>query len=212
MTPHTSPICPTGDNGQVNPNALAIQVAQACQEVHTCRTREDLDAALDILFDQHLNKAREGFDSILEIASVLGALTGGLAARAAVGGVAGVGGTTASATSGMRAGAADALRQLIAKKAGFSGKGQRLIVDENMSPSIAGFLRDHGYDARSVSEMGLRGTKDDKLMQLAEQLGAKVVTRDRGRQMDGGFGTLAIQIDRRVSSPEEILRIITSAK
>lgn len=72
----------------------------------------------------------------------------------------------------MRAGAADALRRLIADKAGFS----------------------------------------DKLMQSAEQLGAKAVTQDRGRQMDGGFGTLAIQVDRRVSSPEEILRIITPAK
>lgn len=58
-------------------------------------------------------------------------------------------GTTASATWGVRAGAAGALRQLIAKKVGFSGNGQ--------------WLR-------------LSGTKDDKLMQVAEQLGANVVT------------------------------------
>ncbi|MFI6742999.1 hypothetical protein ACIBI9_59765 [Nonomuraea sp. NPDC050451] len=39
--------------------------------------------------------------------------------------------------------------------------------------------------------------------------GAKVVTRDRGRQMDGGFGRNAIQIISKINSFAAILRIIT---
>ena len=100
------------------------------------------------------------------------------------------------------------MKALLAKKAGFSGNGQRVIVDENMSSKLAGQLREAGYDARSVSEMGISGVKDPKLMTLAEQLGARVLTRDRGLQLDGGFGGRAIQIDRRVSSIDGILRIL----
>ncbi|MEV3978562.1 DUF5615 family PIN-like protein [Nonomuraea sp. NPDC049758] len=74
---------------------------------------------------------------------------------------------------------------------------------------MAAFLRAQGSDVRSVTEMGLKGASDAKLAQLAEQLGAKVVTRDRGRQMDGGFGRNAIQINSKIKSFAAILRIIT---
>ncbi|MFJ3309638.1 DUF5615 family PIN-like protein [Streptomyces sp. NPDC086549] len=97
---------------------------------------------------------------------------------------------------------------MLAKKAGFTGNGQRIIVDENMSLKFAEQLRAAGYDARSVSEMGLSGTKDPQLMQFAENVNARVLTRDRGRQMDGGFGSRAIPIDRRVTSIDGILRIL----
>lgn len=103
---------------------------------------------------------------------------------------------------------ASAARQLMLKKAGFSGKGRRIIVDENMSPRFAEQLRAVGYDARSVSEMGLNGTKDPQLNQLAEQLDAEVLTRDRGRQADGGFGARAVQVDRRITTIDGILRIL----
>lgn len=56
--------------------------------------------------------------------------------------------------------------------------------------------------------MGLSGTKDPELMNLAEQLDAKVLTRDRGRQMDGGFGSRAVQIDRRINTLDGILRVL----
>ncbi|MGW2116114.1 DUF5615 family PIN-like protein [Streptomyces zhihengii] len=104
--------------------------------------------------------------------------------------------------------AAAAMRGLLAKKAGFTGNGQRIIVDENMSPRFAAQLRDAGYDARSVQEMGLRGTQDPELMRFAEQVGARVLTRDRGRQMDGGFSSRAVQIDRRITSIDGILRVL----
>ncbi|MFB8395187.1 DUF5615 family PIN-like protein [Streptomyces yangpuensis] len=104
--------------------------------------------------------------------------------------------------------AAAGMRELLVKEAGFTGNGQRIIVDENMSPKFAAQLRDAGYDARSVSEMGLNGTKDPELMRFAEQVDARVLTRDRGRQMDGGFGSRAIQIDRRITSIDGILRVL----
>lgn len=103
---------------------------------------------------------------------------------------------------------AGAMRDMLAKKAGFSGNGQRYILDENLPTSLAQPLRQRGFNVRSVKEMGLAGTKDDKLNTLAEQLGARVITRDRGRQMDGGFGKLAINIDRRVSTADGIARIV----
>jgi hypothetical protein len=104
--------------------------------------------------------------------------------------------------------AAAGMREFLTKKAGFTGNGQRIIVDENMSPKFAEQLRAAGYDARSVSEMGLSGTKDPQLMQFAEQVDARVLTRDRGRQLDGGFGSRAIQIDRRITSIDGILRVL----
>jgi len=93
-----------------------------------------------------------------------------------------------------------AMRDLLAKKAGFEGGGQRYILDENLSPRLAEQLRDRGFNVRGVGEMGLNGTKDPQLNQLAQQLDARVITRDRGRQLDGGFGDLAVNIDRRVTT------------
>nr|WP_255293198.1 DUF5615 family PIN-like protein [Streptomyces niveus] len=108
--------------------------------------------------------------------------------------------------------AVSGMRGLLAKKAGFTGNGQRIIVDENMTPKFAAQLRDAGYDARSVSEMGMSGTKDPELMRFAQQVNARVLTRDRGRQMDGGFGSRAVQVDRRVTSIDGILRILGGSK
>jgi hypothetical protein len=100
---------------------------------------------------------------------------------------------------------------LLAKKAGFSGTGTKLVVDENVDPDVAGYLRAHGYDAVSIRQMGLAGvgTRDDVINQLAQQLGAKVVTYDRGRQIvSGGFGSNAIQIPYQITTPAGILRIV----
>ncbi|MEH0511674.1 DUF5615 family PIN-like protein [Streptomyces sp. B21-106] len=104
--------------------------------------------------------------------------------------------------------AAAGMKEMPAKRAGFTGNGQRIIVDENMSPKFAEQLRGAGCDARSVSEMGLNGTKDPQLMKFAENVNARVLTMDRGRQMDGGFGSRAIPIDRRVASSDGVLRIL----
>lgn len=101
-----------------------------------------------------------------------------------------------------------AMRGLLAGKAGFTGSGPRYILDENMSPRIAEQLRGLGFNVRSVPEMGLSGTKDPELKQLAELLGARVITRDRGRQIDGGFGGLAVNVDRRVTTADGIARLL----
>ncbi|WP_165984280.1 DUF5615 family PIN-like protein [Streptomyces sp. YIM 98790] len=81
-------------------------------------------------------------------------------------------------------------------------------MDENLPPAWAERLRAAGYDARSISELGLKGLKDEPLLRLATQLGAKVLTRDRGRQLDGGFYELGIHVDHRVKSVDTVLRIL----
>jgi hypothetical protein len=81
------------------------------------------------------------------------------------------------------------MRQLLAQKAGFGGRGENIIVDENMSPNLASVLRDQGFGARSVRELGLRSVDDANIKLLAEQVNARVLTYDRGRQLDGGLGS-----------------------
>ena len=103
---------------------------------------------------------------------------------------------------------AGAVRDLLAKRAGFSGTGSRLIVDENLPSAWASGLRDAGYDARSVAEMGLRGASDQQLNQLADQLGARVLTRDVGHDLFGGFGSNSIILDSRIRSLETVLRLM----
>ena len=76
-------------------------------------------------------------------------------------------------------------RALLAERAGFSRSGAKIIVDENLPSSWAAALRKAGYDARSVSEMGLRGATDPQLGQLADQVGARVLTRDVGHDIAG---------------------------
>jgi hypothetical protein len=100
------------------------------------------------------------------------------------------------------------MRDLLAKKAGFSGSGQKIIVDENLPPSWAEALRARGYDARSIAELKMQGASDAQINQIADQVGARVLTRDRGRQIDGGFGPNAIQVDGRINSMDSILRLL----
>ncbi|MFI6024521.1 DUF5615 family PIN-like protein [Amycolatopsis magusensis] len=98
--------------------------------------------------------------------------------------------------------------------AGFTGKGTKLIIDENFSKrGLAPYLRSKGYDARSVEEMGLAGQKipDDKVKMVAEAVGAKVVSKDRGRNFGGGFGGIQIKLPERVKSDSDVLRLIEEA-
>jgi hypothetical protein len=113
-----------------------------------------------------------------------------------------------AATSAGPAEMAAAMRARLAQQGGFSGNGVKIIIDENLPQGWAQELRAAGYDARSISELEMMGASDVEINQLATQLGAKVVTRDRGRQMDGGFGSNAIVIDGRVSSIESVKRIL----
>jgi hypothetical protein len=103
---------------------------------------------------------------------------------------------------------ASSMRSMLAQRAGFSGSGTRLIVDENLPSAWASGLRAAGYDAQSVAEMGLNGASDQELNQLAEQVGAKVLTRDVGHQIEGGFGANAIQVDSRIRSLSTIFQLL----
>ena len=111
-------------------------------------------------------------------------------------------------TSTKHAEFAGAMRALLAQQAGFSGRGPRVLVDENLPPAWAPGLREAGYDARSVTEMALRGTPDSQLNQLANQLGARVLTRDVGHDLAGGFGSNSIIVDSRIRSLSSAIRII----
>lgn len=134
---------------------------------------------------------------------------GGLVARIAL--VRGSAVASAAETGVAQAGpaeAAAALRARLAQQAGFGGSGPRIIVDENLPSSWAQGLRSAGYDARSIAEMEIQGASDVQINQLAEQVGARVLTRDVGHQLDGGFGSSAITIDSRVRSLDSVLRLI----
>jgi hypothetical protein len=60
----------------------------------------------------------------------------------------------------------------------------------------------------SVIKMGLRGIKDPQPLKFAETINARVITQDRGRQKDGGFGGRSILVDQRISTPEGVRRMV----
>ncbi|MCQ4163763.1 DUF5615 family PIN-like protein [Tahibacter harae] len=95
-------------------------------------------------------------------------------------------------------------------KAGFLAKGRPIILDENLSAAgMAGALRARGYNVRSVEEIyGRGGLQDPEILDLARSIDAKVLTRDKGRQIDGGFFEKAIVVDHRIRSPEAVARIL----
>jgi hypothetical protein len=71
-------------------------------------------------------------------------------------------------------------------------------------------LRDAGYDARSVQEIGIPGASDAQINQLAGQVGGRVLTRDVGHDLEGGFGSNGIVIDSRIKSVDSVLRLLGS--
>ncbi|MFS8105242.1 DUF5615 family PIN-like protein, partial [Lentzea alba] len=156
------------------------------------------------------NSPATGWDAVFVALGAAGLALGAGAGRGVVGrGAVPKGPVVALAeSSSLHAQFAVALRERLAKSAGFSGAGQRYILDENLSSKLAGQLRDKGYNVRSVTEMGLAGTKDPQLLQLADQMGARVITRDRGRQLDGGFGTRAVIVHPKASSADTIARLL----
>jgi len=66
----------------------------------------------------------------------------------------------------------------------------RLLADENISPKVVQFLREHGIDVADVKELGWQGEKDDILLAKAYQDQRFVLT------YDSDFGTLAIHLGK----------------
>lgn len=85
-----------------------------------------------------------------------------------------------------------------------------LILDENLAGrGVAEALRAQGYNVRSTVEIFGVGAKDPAIRSLAEAVGARVVTADRGRQFGQGFGELAIQVPGQVGQDvSSIVRLL----
>ncbi len=71
------------------------------------------------------------------------------------------------------------LRARARRQAGFAEDGVPIILDENLQARAAQALRDRGFNVRSVEEVfGRFGVKDPDIIKTAEQIGAKVLTKN----------------------------------
>jgi hypothetical protein len=123
-----------------------------------------------------------------------------------------------AATDGVlqtRAGLVDVFRARARQQGGFADSGTPIILDENMAGrGLAEALRARGFNVRDIKEtFGETGVKDPKIREAAEVMGARVLTRDRGRQPGEGFGESGIQVDQRVGTDADALsRILSQTK
>jgi len=101
-------------------------------------------------------------------------------------------------------------RAVLRQKAGFSNNGTPIILDKNLERSgLANSLRAKGFNVRSVTEIcGKVDPGDPAIDRLANQLGGRVLTQDRGRQIGEGFGSNAILVNARANGLESILRLL----
>ncbi len=60
----------------------------------------------------------------------------------------------------------------------------KFLLDENISPALAGLLKSIGYEARHVIEVGYNSTPDFKIAAFAVTTGEIIVTHDTD------FGTI----------------------
>lgn len=94
---------------------------------------------------------------------------------------------------------------------GFARTGTPIVVDSTFGPGITTGLRAQGYNVRSVAEIFGRDPKDPAIRALAERIGARVLTLDRGRDGGMGLGRSAIQADQRIAnSPAQLARFLRS--
>lgn len=54
----------------------------------------------------------------------------------------------------------------------------KFIVDAQLPPALAGWLRDVGHEALPVREIGLRDAEDEVIWEYARKAGAVIVTKD----------------------------------
>ena len=54
----------------------------------------------------------------------------------------------------------------------------KFLVDAQLPPALAGWLRDRGHEAEHVFEIGMVGATDVEIAARAEQVGAVLVTKD----------------------------------
>ncbi|RKU13597.1 hypothetical protein C6502_04330 [Candidatus Poribacteria bacterium] len=66
----------------------------------------------------------------------------------------------------------------------------RVLTDENVSPKVVAFLRNHGLDVLDTKEQKWHGKSDDELLEIAYHDNRWVLTHD------ADFGMLAIHEDQ----------------
>jgi predicted nuclease of predicted toxin-antitoxin system len=54
----------------------------------------------------------------------------------------------------------------------------KFLVDAQLPPAVARWLRDAGHDAQAVREVGLREAEDDEIWRHALATGAVIITKD----------------------------------
>ncbi len=54
----------------------------------------------------------------------------------------------------------------------------QFLIDESLSPNLATFLKELGYDALSAREAGLKGLPDNKIIEWAQKNNSIVITGD----------------------------------
>ncbi len=57
----------------------------------------------------------------------------------------------------------------------------KLLIDANLSPKVAGALRDDGVDAVHVGDLGLLTASDDEIFDRAANVGSPAIEADLGR-------------------------------
>ena len=56
----------------------------------------------------------------------------------------------------------------------------RFLLDENISPKTAGYLKELGHEAVHVRDVGLKGAADSEIIGYAKDKGLILITVDRG--------------------------------
>jgi Domain of unknown function (DUF5615) len=88
------------------------------------------------------------------------------------------------------------------------------LVDENMPRSLAAAISALGFQADDVRDMGLRARPDTEVMQLAIELDAIIITRDRrfadprGWPQEFTAGMVYLSLDSSVPATIIIARIL----
>ena len=89
---------------------------------------------------------------------------------------------------------------------------QRFLVDENLSPALAHWLRGQGYDAEAVRDAGLKGADDKEILKYLLATERILITSDLdfgaffyGRSF-GSFGVIIIRGAEDTEAVQEILK------
>jgi predicted nuclease of predicted toxin-antitoxin system len=56
----------------------------------------------------------------------------------------------------------------------------RFLIDEDLPPSLSALLRQEGHECTHIMELGLRGSPDPAVFELAQEREAVLVSRDLG--------------------------------